>query len=217
MLDAARDRTAGTFRGLAVVGTILWLVLAWSVAPAAGQEGLPETISGSFQLFDDAPESVRSMTGAVSLSRTDEGTTASLRVSGLQPETTYMSHVHEQACARDRGGPHLKFDPEGGDEPPNEIHLGFTTDDRGVGQRTVTNPNVVGADAASVVLHLPDGTKFACADLAAAQAPLGGVAAGAGGTAERSPGLGWLAGALGLVALTGLLAVGLLRRPRATS
>lgn len=98
-------------------------------APGGGRgQDLPDTERGAFQLFGDAPAPLRSMTGSVTLRRTADGTSVSLRVEGLQPDTRYMSHVHEQACADDRGGPHFKFDPAGGDEPPNEIHLGFTTD-----------------------------------------------------------------------------------------
>lgn len=126
-----------------------------------------DLVSAEFQPLDTAPEGHEDATGATWLARHDDGTTVTIDVTGLEPGTEYMSHLHEQPCAQDQGGPHFKFDPQGSDEPPNEVHLMFTADSDGTAATTVHNDNPGSDSAQSIVLHLTDedGTKFACADL----------------------------------------------------
>jgi plastocyanin len=70
-----------------------------------------------------------------------------------------MAHLHTEGCeASDPGGPHFKFDPQGGDEPPNEIHLSFTANGDGSGKAEATaDQEVPEGEAGSVVLHFADG------------------------------------------------------------
>jgi len=104
--------------------------------------------------------------GEAALARHGAGTTVTLELKGLQPDTAFMAHVHEGACY-EAGGPHYKHDPAGSDMPPNEIHLALTSDAAGMGMMTVENPEVADDRARSVVVHLTgdDAPKLACADL----------------------------------------------------
>lgn len=123
-----------------------------------------ELRKGEFALLPDAPQGSPEMAGAAYLARTDDGTTLTVDVTGLEPDTDYTSHLHEGVCA-DGAGDHFKFDADGSDQPPNEVHLIVAADADGGAATTITNENPDSQGVRSMVLHLEDGTKFACADL----------------------------------------------------
>lgn len=136
-----------------------------NATPAHEIEGA-ELAQGEFSPLASAPAGTESVNGTAWLARHDNGTTVTMEVSGLQPDVAYMSHLHAQPCAKDEGGPHFKFDAQGSEEPPNEVHIAFTANADGKATTTVTNDNRKSEGAKSIVLHLADkdGTKFACAD-----------------------------------------------------
>ena len=132
---------------------------AYDVDPA-------ELVSGSFALLDTRPEGYDGVAGEAYLARYDNGTTVTVELSGLLPDVEYISHVHEDECS-ENGGDHYKFDPDGSDMPPNEIHLAFVSAADGAGFMTAENDMVAGADARSVVVHPVEllDNKIACAPL----------------------------------------------------
>lgn len=132
--------------------------------PAADVEGA-ELMSASFELLNTRPDGYDDLTGTADLARHDDGTTVTITFEGLVPDTDFIAHLHEGACA-DLGGPHFKFDPNGSDMPPNEIHLAFSSDVDGVGMMTAENHGIVGDNAKSVVVHpvLELDSKLACAE-----------------------------------------------------
>ncbi len=133
--------------------------LAASVALAAcGSGSSDETVSGQFQLVPEAPSGYADLSGEAELERTGGGTEASIQLSGLRPDTDYVAHVHAAGCDQpDPGGPHFKFDPNGSDEPPNEIHFALTSSAGGEGNATASNEEEVPAgEAGSIVLHLAE-------------------------------------------------------------
>jgi hypothetical protein len=106
------------------------------------------------------------LSGHAQMVRTASGKTlVFVHVEGLAPDTTYGSHVHQQACAAGEADGHYKFDPSGPAAPPNEIWPGFTTNTAGVGNGMAVVDGTAGAAAVSVVVHAPGGAKIACADL----------------------------------------------------
>jgi hypothetical protein len=113
-------------------------------------------VSGKFALVADAPAGYSEVTGEAELERSDDGTEVSLDVSGLEPKTAYLAHLHTGGCDQaDPGGPHFQFEKGGSEEPPNEIHLEFTTDAAGEGEAETTSEREVPAgEAGSVVIHL---------------------------------------------------------------
>ncbi len=121
--------------------------------------------SGRFFVLD-AIGTGGAVSGHATMARHDRGTTVTIELEGLEPDTDFISHVHVAGCA-EAGGAHYKFDPEGDHHPPNEIHLAFTSDGSGHGFMTAENHQVATAEAASVVIHRagPDSPKLACADL----------------------------------------------------
>ncbi|HKJ36985.1 MAG TPA: hypothetical protein VKA36_10490, partial [Solirubrobacterales bacterium] len=115
-----------------------------------------ETLSGTFEAVADAPEGADSVEGTAELTVGDDGTTAGIELSGLEPDTEYASHVHAGSCDQpDPGGPHFMFDLDGEEMPPNEIHLPFTSDADGNGSAEASNDQAVpDPGTRSIVVHL---------------------------------------------------------------
>lgn len=133
--------------------------------PAYEVEGA-DLVTGTFELLDTRPEGYDDVIGEGYIARHDGGTTVTMEVGGLLPEVEFIAHVHEGDCS-EGGGDHYKFDPEGSDVPPNEIHLAFVSSADGQGFMTAENHMVAGEDARSLVVHpleLLD-NKIACAPL----------------------------------------------------
>ena len=106
-------------------------------------------------------------------------TKVSVHVEGLEPDTTYGSHLHAASCDDNMGGGHYKDDPAGPAEPPNELWLSSTSDPKagvtanrgGVVHGDGSAPWVARPEAQSIVLHYvppggstSGGPKVACAD-----------------------------------------------------
>ena len=134
-----------------------------AATPASEVPGA-EVVTGRFDLLDTRPQGYDAVTGTAALARHDDGTTVTIQLSGLKPGVVFISHVHEGTCA-EYGGDHYRFDPDGSDLPPNEIHLAFRSTEGGNGFMTAENDGVVDERAVSVVLHPRDllDNKIACA------------------------------------------------------
>jgi Cu-Zn family superoxide dismutase len=137
--------------------TLPLALLAALALAACGSSGDDEaaTVSGQVKPLPRTPAGDRFVTGEASLKRADGGTTVSLDVTRLRPDTEYVAHLHTGGCDQaDPGGPHFKFDAEGADEPPNEIHLEFSSSAAGAGKATASNDREVPAgEAGSIVIH----------------------------------------------------------------
>jgi Cu-Zn family superoxide dismutase len=144
-----------TLASLGVVG-----VSALSAAAATE----PAVTRGDLHAF--AAGAGLALTGQAQMVRTADGKTiVTVHVEGLRPNTTYGSHVHQQACGVGDADGHYRFDPAGAAAPPNEIWPGFTTNAAGVGNGRAVAYDTAGPGAVSVVVHAPGGAKIACADL----------------------------------------------------
>jgi len=147
------------------------LLLAAAIAVTAGLaacgnggggESDEGTISGKFELTEEAPAAYDGLEGDATLTRADGGTAVKIAVTGLEANTDYMSHLHVGGCQPPLvGGPHFRYDPEGSEEPPNEIHLMFKSNAEGDGEAEATSDREVPAgEAGSVVLHLASEMKM---------------------------------------------------------
>jgi len=119
---------------------------------------LEEIVTGELTTLAEAPPAYSKVSGKVELGRGEKETTVRLSVSGLEPNTAYIAHLHVAGCDQsDPGGPHFQFEPGGSEEPPNEIHLEFTSDADGEGKaQTRSKREVPVGEAGSVVLHEAD-------------------------------------------------------------
>ena len=120
-------------------------------------------MEAEFVLMETASADYASTTGTAQMAVHDHGTTVTLRLSNLLPNTDYISHVREEPCSAG-GGAHYRFDPEGDGMPPNEIHIGFTSDDDGTGFMTAENDNQVDESAHSVIVQTTAEVSLLCAD-----------------------------------------------------
>jgi hypothetical protein len=127
-----------------------------TTAGTVSEEGQP--VSGEFAPVDGAPDAYSIVGGEAELERSDGGTTVSISVNGLEPKTAYIAHLHTGGCDQaDPGGPHFQFEKGGSEEPPNEIHLRFTSNAAGEGEAEVTSKREVPVgEAGSIVLHLDE-------------------------------------------------------------
>ena len=140
-----------------VVVALVAMAATVALAACGGSESkdTSDAVSGQFELLAGAPAAYRSLAGEATLERADGGSSASLKLTGLEPKTAYVAHLHTEGCDQaDAGGPHFKFDPAGGDEPPNEIRLEFSSDASGSADAmALSNREVPVGEAGSIVLH----------------------------------------------------------------
>lgn len=124
-------------------------------AGSSSSDNAEDGISGTFEPIVGVPAPYEDVSGQATLIRGEGETRTSIRLDGLVPDTKYIAHLHTGGCGgEDPGGPHFKFDPSGGDEPPNEIHLSFTSNGNGSGKAEVTaDREVPEGEAGSVVVH----------------------------------------------------------------
>jgi hypothetical protein len=124
-------------------------------ACGSDSEDETEAVSGQLRALPSAPAGDKGVAGEATLERADGATTVSLEATGLEPDTEYVAHLHTGGCDQaDPGGPHFKFDADGGEEPPNEIHLEFRSKADGAASASATSKREVPAgEAGSVVVH----------------------------------------------------------------
>ena len=143
--------------------------------------------SGDVALLDTRPQGFDATTGTAWIARHTGGTTVTVELEGLVPETDFISHVHADACANN-GGDHFQFEVGGPTVPPNEIHLAFTSDSDGNGFMTAENSQIAGLEAVAFVVHPSDliDNKIACVDFVEAEegAAAAAIAAGVDSTME---------------------------------
>ena len=123
-----------------------------------------DLMEAEFVLMETASADYSSATGTAHMAVHDHGTTVTLRLSDLPPNTDYMSYVHEEPCATG-GGAHYRFDPKEGEMPPNEIHIAFTSGDDGSGFMTAENDSQVDETARSVIVQTTAEVSLLCADM----------------------------------------------------
>jgi hypothetical protein len=128
--------------------------------------------SGRFAVLPAGTAAGRSISGAAVLIRNAGAnqTVVKARVAGLTPNTTYMAHVHNQACATGEGGAHYKMNSSVTEVAPstaNELWLTFAANAAGYAEARVEAEHVARPDALSIVIHDPvtPTNRLACVDL----------------------------------------------------
>ncbi|GEM_PF-3676653 len=131
-----------------------------------------------------------SLKGQGLIVRANNLTVATLSVSGLAPNKTYGSHVHDMPCAQNGGGPHYKIDTTiAATSEANEIWTILKTDANGAATGFgITSTHLARPSARSIVIHdTVTAARIACIDLSNAATSIGirpGVAAAADGLVD---------------------------------
>ena len=106
-----------------------------------------------------------SLTGTALMTRKFNGVTeVAVVMTGLTPNTAYSAHVHNQPCAFEAGGGHYKFDPAS-TEPTNELTFALEANAEGTASDSTWAAKIASAEAQSMIVHNPDGSRLACFDL----------------------------------------------------
>lgn len=123
-------------------------------------------VEGTFKLLDTRPPGLDHVKGTAWLAQGAKGTTVTVKLTGLKPGASYMAHLHAQHCSAGNGGEHFQFVKGGPAKPPNEVHLMFRADPKGMGLTTMNNARKTGKGAVAVVVHPSDAldNRIACAD-----------------------------------------------------
>lgn len=149
------------------VGATALLLMALLATPVAAEGSLATT--GTFSAFDPGGP-YTDISGSARMKRTEDKTTVTVKVKGLDPGEVYGSHVHKQRCEDGEAGGHYQFEQVVPSAPQvdgkSEIWPGpFTADEDGEATAKTVVDARAGDDAVSVVIHAPTGAKIACADL----------------------------------------------------
>lgn len=143
------------------------------VEPTPDADGAAgETLTGAFEPLEEHTD--RDLAGEAVLEVTEDGTTLSVQVSGLEAGAAHPAHLHEGACAE--RGPHYQHDPQGVEEPPNELWpsseegdptAGLQADETGEASGEATADWQPRDEPLSVFVHAAGGEnpKIGCADL----------------------------------------------------
>lgn len=160
----------GDLPRVATMAAVVSLTFAVAAGAQASAEG-GDSLRGELEPI--AAHTDRDIDGHATLTRTGDGRThLSLQATGLEPGASYHSHLHAGPCAEH--GPHYQHDPDGADEPPNELWPSSDPHDPTAGLQANPAGNTSGRgtapwrardEALSVFLHDHDGTRVACADL----------------------------------------------------
>jgi hypothetical protein len=158
---------------LLTVGALA-LLLAAPVGATADRDDRSSKKVGVFRTLPDGAEMGLKIKGFAVITRSSRGTNVYALAWGLDPRTTYPSHLHNAPCsATPPGGGHYMDDPTGLPTPPNELWLssssdetaGITSNALGIAFGRGSADWVARPEAQAVVIHAASGERLACADL----------------------------------------------------
>lgn len=155
-----------------MIGLVALAAVATGLAPTtADAHRRADVDTGRFETLPGAVELGYEISGGAAMLRTQAfggHTAVVVRVRGLDPNTTYPAHVHNQPCdATPPGGSHYQHTIGGPVDAVNEIWPTVTTGRRGTGYGLAFHDHVARDDARAIVIHYPPDTsiRLACADL----------------------------------------------------
>jgi hypothetical protein len=143
------------------------MLLLTMAGPAAARSSVDVT-KGRVQTLQGGTDLGYTLTGGALMIRFDHATVVAVKVRGLDPATTYPTHVHNAPCsATPPGGSHYQHIEGGPVDDVNEIWPTLTTNRHGRAWTTVWHDHRARPDAMAIVIHYPADTsiRLACIDL----------------------------------------------------
>lgn len=154
---------------ITVLAAVAGLAVTTSPVDAGGRGHHMEVATGHFQTLPGGADT--DIAGHAVMFRSDRGggrTVVVVRARGLDPSTSYPTHVHNQPCSADPpGGSHYQNVIGGPVDPVNEIWPTISTRANGHGFGYAEHSARARDDAMSIVVHNPANTsiRLACVDL----------------------------------------------------
>jgi Cu-Zn family superoxide dismutase len=150
----------------ALAATVL---LSVTVAASPADAGSAAEITrGRFQTTSTGADLGFDITGRAVMVRSDTGGGRTLVVSiayGLEPGTTYGSHVHNAPCSVNGGGGHYQHEVGPVVDAVNEIWPVLHAQPSGVAHGMAVHGHRARPEAQSIVIHASGGARIACLDL----------------------------------------------------
>jgi hypothetical protein len=154
---------------LRITPIILTALIGTAAASGTANADGASVADGQFETLTGGIDLGYTVEGVARIVRTSgDQTLVTVHVSGLDPNSTYPTHVHDQPCsALPPGGGHYQHEVGGAVDPDNEIWPTVHTGPTGNGLGTARHSHRARADAQAVVIHYPPDTsiRLACADL----------------------------------------------------
>ncbi len=151
-----------------VLVAVVAMISVFMVAAQADATGAEVTTGriGTTAAGTAAGYDIKGVAVMVRLPVGDDGRTiVRVLVRGLDPTTSYGTHVHNASCASGGGG-HYQHEVGGAVDPVNEIWPLVDTNRRGIGWGAASHSHWARPEAQSIVIHQPvTGIRIACADL----------------------------------------------------
>ena len=145
------------------------VLLSVTVAASPADAGSAAQVTrGRFQTTSAGLARGYDITGHAVMVRSDTGGGRTLVVSvarGLEPGTTYGSHVHNAPCSLNGGGGHYQHEVGPAVNDVNEIWPVLHAQTSGVAQGRAVHGHRARPEAQSIVIHASDGVRIACLDL----------------------------------------------------
>lgn len=154
----------GAITAVAVMAALTLAVPASAHRPGHGVK----VTHGTFETLPGGTELGYTITGHAVMVRLHGRTFVNVHVGGLEPRTTYPTHVHDAPCSEDPpGGVHYQHEIGGAVDPVNEIWPEVRTNRAGRGLGDALHGHRARSDAQSIVIHYPADTsiRLACLDL----------------------------------------------------
>ena len=152
---------------VSILAAVVGLTVTSSPVDAGGHR--VEVTTGHFRTLPGGAD--LDIGGGAIMHRSDRDggrTVVMVRIRGLDPETSYPTHVHNRPCSADPpGGSHYQHVVGGPVDPVNEIWPTITTRANGNGFGHAVHAARARDDAMSIVVHNPANTsiRLACVDL----------------------------------------------------
>ena len=144
------------------------LLLALAAPATAANRRHVEVTRGSVVTLVGGQDLGYSLQGRAAMVRFAEATFVAVRVKGLDPNTTYPTHVHNAPCSSvPPGGGHYQNEVGGAVDDVNEMWPMVTTNAHGRGWGTAWHGHQARPEAMAIVIHYPADTsiRLACIDL----------------------------------------------------
>jgi hypothetical protein len=155
-------------RRILILALAVGLLLALAAPATAATRRHIEVTKGKVVTLEGGHDLGYSLRGRAAMIRFADATFVVVRIKGLDPDTTYPTHVHNAPCSdTPPGGGHYQNEVGGAVDNVNEIWPVVTSNSYGRAWATAWHGYHARPEAMAIVIHYPLDTsiRLACIDL----------------------------------------------------